>query len=73
MQKVECHQADVRHSPVPVVEVDVEHDGAEREAGLEQDALRVLSAPAEHGHLSVTRLLTRNLLDVLNVLNLICL
>ena len=59
--------------PVKVVELDVEQDGAEGEAGLEEDGLGIVVVPTQQRHLGVARLLHRDVLDVHNELHFVSL
>ena len=56
---------------VPLVEEDVEQDGSEDQPGLQETVLGVLVVAAHHGHLGCPRLLQRQLLDVLDVVDLV--
>lgn len=57
--------------PVPVEQVKVEHDGAEHKIVLQQKSLGVLLLSAEQYHLGRPQFFVRQLLDVLQELNLV--
>ena len=55
----------------PLVEEDVEKNGSEDQPGLQEAVLGVLVVAAHHGHLGCPGLLQRQLLDVLDVVDLV--
>ena len=56
---------------VPLVEEDVEKDGSEDQPSLQEAVLGVLVVAAHHRHLGCPGLLQRQLLDVLDVVDLV--
>jgi len=57
--------------PVPVEEVEVEHDGTEYESRLQEETLCILLLSREQDHLGRPDLSTRQVLDVLQKLHLV--
>ena len=56
------------HLPVPVEEIEIEHDSTKHHAVLKQESLGILLLPAEQDHLGCSQLLARQLFDMLQEL-----
>ena len=55
---------DIMYLPVPVKQVEIEHNGAKYHSRLQQKSLSILLLSWEQNHLGRANLFTRQILDV---------
>jgi len=57
--------------PVPIEQVEIEHDGTEYQSSLDEKTLGILLLSREQDHLGRSNLFTRQVLDVAQKLHLV--